>query len=52
MLVYGGFVDMKGSSQDFWSLDFSELKLIFFHVEGNIIKFTLYIDNISDAGIR
>nr|XP_020488817.1 ras guanine nucleotide exchange factor F-like [Labrus bergylta] len=22
MLVYGGFVDMKGSSQDFWSLDF------------------------------
>lgn len=21
MLVYGGFIDMKGSSQDFWSLD-------------------------------
>lgn len=27
MLVYGGFVDMKGSSQDFWSLDFGALKL-------------------------
>uniref|UniRef100_A0A3Q3X336 Uncharacterized protein n=1 Tax=Mola mola TaxID=94237 RepID=A0A3Q3X336_MOLML len=23
MLVYGGFVDIKGSSQDFWSLDFT-----------------------------
>ncbi|KAM7407904.1 hypothetical protein PAMA_003592 [Pampus argenteus] len=22
MLVYGGFIDMKGSSQEFWSLDF------------------------------
>lgn len=27
MLVYGGFVDMKGSSQDFWSLDFGGFKL-------------------------
>ena len=26
MLVYGGIVDMKGSSQDFWSLDFGALK--------------------------
>uniref|UniRef100_UPI0037E71BD5 kelch domain-containing protein 3 n=1 Tax=Semicossyphus pulcher TaxID=241346 RepID=UPI0037E71BD5 len=25
MLVYGGFVDMKGSSQDFWSLDFDTM---------------------------
>lgn len=25
MLLYGGFIDMKGSSQDFWSLDFGEL---------------------------
>uniref|UniRef100_A0A3Q3QI63 Uncharacterized protein n=1 Tax=Monopterus albus TaxID=43700 RepID=A0A3Q3QI63_MONAL len=23
MLVYGGFIDMKGSSQDFWTLDFT-----------------------------
>lgn len=29
MLVYGGFVDMKGSSQEFWSLDFGELKIAF-----------------------
>lgn len=28
MLLYGGFVDMKGSSQDFWSLDFGEFKLL------------------------
>lgn len=27
MLVYGGLVDMKGSLQDFWSLDFGALKL-------------------------
>lgn len=27
MLVYGGFVDLKGSSQDFWSLDFGEFQL-------------------------
>lgn len=27
MLVYGGFIDMKGSLQDFWSLDFGALKL-------------------------
>ncbi|XP_054471288.1 actin-fragmin kinase [Anoplopoma fimbria] len=25
MLVYGGFVDMKGSSHDFWSLDFDTM---------------------------
>ncbi|XP_033472988.2 kelch domain-containing protein 1 [Epinephelus lanceolatus] len=25
MLVYGGFIDMKGSSQDFWSLDFDTM---------------------------
>nr|XP_020462152.1 leucine-zipper-like transcriptional regulator 1 isoform X2 [Monopterus albus] len=25
MLVYGGFIDMKGSSQDFWTLDFDSL---------------------------
>ncbi|XP_003962221.1 leucine-zipper-like transcriptional regulator 1 homolog [Takifugu rubripes] len=25
MLVYGGFVDLKGSSQDFWSLDFDSM---------------------------
>ncbi|KAM8749486.1 kelch domain-containing protein 1 isoform 1-T2 [Acanthopagrus schlegelii] len=25
MLLYGGFVDMKGSSQDFWSLDFDTM---------------------------
>ncbi|XP_029314271.1 leucine-zipper-like transcriptional regulator 1 homolog [Cottoperca gobio] len=25
MLLYGGFVDMKGSSQDFWSLDFDSM---------------------------
>ncbi|KAM3607726.1 uncharacterized protein V6R79_012639 [Siganus canaliculatus] len=25
MLVYGGLVDMKGSSQDFWSLDFDTM---------------------------
>ncbi|XP_042282604.1 ras guanine nucleotide exchange factor F [Thunnus maccoyii] len=25
MLVYGGFVDMKGSSQEFWSLDFDTM---------------------------
>lgn len=28
MLLYGGFVDMKGSSQDFWSLDFGEFELL------------------------
>lgn len=28
MLVYGGFVDMKGSSQDFWSLDFGEFEFL------------------------
>lgn len=27
MLLYGGLVDIKGSSQDFWRLDFGELKL-------------------------
>lgn len=27
MLVYGGLVGMKGSSQDFWSLDFGEFQL-------------------------
>lgn len=27
MLVYGGFVDLKGSSQDFWSLDFGDFRL-------------------------
>lgn len=26
MLMYGGFIDMKGTLQDFWSLDFSEFK--------------------------
>lgn len=25
MLLYGGLVDMKGSSQDFWSLDFNSM---------------------------
>ncbi|XP_061697188.1 ras guanine nucleotide exchange factor F isoform X2 [Syngnathoides biaculeatus] len=25
MLVYGGFIDIKGSSQEFWSLDFDTL---------------------------
>ncbi|XP_042350434.1 leucine-zipper-like transcriptional regulator 1 homolog [Plectropomus leopardus] len=25
MLVYGGLIDMKGSSQDFWSLDFDTM---------------------------
>ncbi|XP_045909232.1 leucine-zipper-like transcriptional regulator 1 homolog [Micropterus dolomieu] len=25
MLVYGGFIDMKGSSQDFWSLNFDTM---------------------------
>ncbi|XP_059198716.1 leucine-zipper-like transcriptional regulator 1 [Centropristis striata] len=25
MLVYGGFIDIKGSSQDFWSLDFGDM---------------------------
>ncbi|XP_068428542.1 rab9 effector protein with kelch motifs isoform X2 [Clinocottus analis] len=25
MLLYGGYVDMKGSSQDFWSLDFDTM---------------------------
>ncbi|CAJ1078596.1 ras guanine nucleotide exchange factor F [Xyrichtys novacula] len=25
MLVYGGFVDMKGSSQEFWTLDFDTM---------------------------
>ncbi|KAK9538120.1 hypothetical protein VZT92_005675 [Zoarces viviparus] len=25
LLLYGGFVDMKGSSQDFWSLDFDTM---------------------------
>ncbi|XP_040913313.1 ras guanine nucleotide exchange factor F isoform X2 [Toxotes jaculatrix] len=25
MLVYGGFIDMKGSSQDFWRLDFDTM---------------------------
>ncbi|XP_047457938.1 ras guanine nucleotide exchange factor F [Mugil cephalus] len=25
MLMYGGFVDIKGSSQDFWSLDFDTM---------------------------
>ncbi|CAK6974134.1 Hypothetical predicted protein [Scomber scombrus] len=25
MLLYGGFVDMKGSSQEFWSLDFDTM---------------------------
>lgn len=29
MLVYGGFIDMKGSSQDFWSLDCGEIKVDF-----------------------
>ncbi|KAF7642635.1 hypothetical protein LDENG_00254090 [Lucifuga dentata] len=26
MLVYGGFVEMRGSSQEFWSLDFGEFE--------------------------
>lgn len=26
MLVYGGFVDLKGSSRDFWSLDFGDFQ--------------------------
>ncbi|XP_034549599.1 ras guanine nucleotide exchange factor F [Notolabrus celidotus] len=26
MLLYGGFVDMKGSSQEFWRLDFDTMK--------------------------
>ncbi|CAI5656578.1 unnamed protein product [Oreochromis niloticus] len=25
MLMYGGFIDMKGTSQDFWSLDFNTM---------------------------
>lgn len=27
MLLYGGFVDIKGSSQEFWCLDFGEFKI-------------------------
>lgn len=26
MLVYGGFVDIRGPSQDFWKLNFGEFK--------------------------
>ena len=26
MFVYGGYVDMRGSSQEFWRLDFGESK--------------------------
>lgn len=42
MLLYGGLVDMKGSSQEFWSLDFvaEEVKLwkSFIHVIHHYLK--------------